>query len=72
MSADTLVRNSEWEVTLDQIKVDRPCPRCFPGKKLDEIEIRLVSSHGVVHEGEDYGWTACKRDATGKGWWWAL
>ena len=71
-TADTRLRSADWEVPLSEIKVDRLCSRCYPRRKLAEIEIRLVSPRGVVHESEDYGMTACGRDATGPKWWWAL
>lgn len=78
MSNTTLLRSTKddrsWydEVPLSALTVTKPCSRCFPGEKLEEIDVRLVSPRGVVHAGRDYGMTWCGRDATGPGWWWAL
>lgn len=67
-----LLRSDRDEVPLSEIKVVGLCSRCFPGEDISDVDIRLVSPNGIVHESGDYGVTDCGHDATKHGWWWAL
>lgn len=70
---ERLLRSATDEVPLSALRVVGVCTRCYPERpELADVEIRLVSPRGLVHEGRDYGMTECGRDATGPGWWWAL
>ena len=68
-----MLRSGHGEVALDELRVVKTCSRCYPGgEQVPDIEPRLVSPSGVVHESTGYGVTDCGHDATGDGWWWAL
>ena len=62
------------EVPLSSLQVIAVCSVCFGRHKhvADVQPVQLVSPQGTVHEGAEYGMTACSRDATGPGWWWRL
>lgn len=67
------MRSACEEVFLDELQIRGLCSRCFTNDEtIDDVDIRLVSPTGLVHQGRDYGMTVCHRDATYDDWWWAL
>jgi hypothetical protein len=48
------------------------CRRCGVTPMQARFGYVVVSPSGKAHHGEDYGNTACGKDATGENWWWPL
>ena len=59
------------EISLAELKVKRPCMRCYPDVEVEDIDpVLLVSVSGTVHQPGESGMTRCGVDATGPLWWW--